>query len=213
MDKALRLKKIIQILKRCFPENKKTARKKDPFWVLIATIISQRTKDETTDLVVKRLKKRVKKQSDILFIPEDELQRLLFPSGFYKSKAKTIKQVAEVIFKHYKGKVPDSIEELLKIKGVGRKTANIVISEGYGKLALPVDTHVHRVSNRLGIVATKTPEDTEFTLRKIVPERYWNDYSRLLVNFGKLICKPFSPLCSKCQIEKICPKIGVERQR
>jgi endonuclease III len=181
----------------------------DPFLVLVGTLLSLRTKDETTEKVMGDLVKLARTPEQILGLSEEELEKILYPIGFYRNKAKTLRYVSEMISGHYKGRVPDSIEELLKIKGVGRKTANLVISEGYQKPGVCVDTHVHRISNRLGILETKNPHKTEEALRRILPEKHWILYNTYLVSFGKRICNPISPHCSICPIGELCMKAGV----
>jgi len=143
----------------------------------------------------------------------EEIQKLIYPVGFYKRKAQEIKEISEMLIEKYNGKVPNSLDELLKIKGVGRKTANLVITEAFDQYGICVDTHVHRISNRLGWVKTKTPEQTEMALRKVLPKRYWKTINPILVTFGQNICKPVSPLCSSCPIVSYCPKIGVKKFR
>ena len=187
--------------------------KNDPYLVLIGTLLSLRTKDETTEFVMNKLIKKAKTPQALLKIPEEELQKLIYPVGFYRNKSRTLRDVSGIIIDKYGGQVPDSIDELLTIKGVGRKTANLVITEGFGKPGICVDTHVHRISNRLGIVSTMDPHKTEESLRKVLPGQYWIIYNTLLVTFGKRICKPISPLCSTCELSQICKKAGVERHR
>ena len=183
--------------------------KSDPYLVLIGTLLSLRTKDEVTEKALEKLTKKARTPKEILKIPEDELQKLIYPVGFYRNKSRTLRDVSEIIINKYDGQVPDSIDELLTIKGIGRKTANLVITEGFGKPGICVDTHVHRISNRLGIVSTKNPHETEESLRKVLPKQYWIIYNTLLVTFGKRICKPISPLCSTCMLSRICKKTGV----
>lgn len=185
----------------------------DPFKILIGTILSLRTKDKTTEEAANRLFSVVKKPEDVLKLSVEEIEKLIYPVGFYKRKARQIQEIAKTIKEKYGGKVPNDIEELLKIKGVGRKTANLVITEAYDDYGICVDTHVHRISNRLGWVKTKTPEQTEMELRKILPKKYWKKINPILVTFGQNVCKPVSPLCSKCPIEAYCPKIGVDKSR
>ena len=146
-------------------------------------------------------------------LPSKKIENTIYPAGFYITKAKRIKNVCKVLIENYNGKVPDDIDELLKLHGVGRKTANLVVSLGYGKLGICVDTHVHRISNRLGLVKTKNPHQTEFALRKILPEKYWIEYNDLLVTYGQNLCKPISPFCSKCNIRRYCNRIGVATSR
>ncbi len=188
-------------------------KRKDPFLVLISCILSLRTKDETTKKASEKLFKVAKTPYEMLQLKEEEIAKLIYPVGFYNTKAKTIKEISKVLVEKYKGRVPDNLEELLKLKGVGRKTANLVMIEGYGKPGICVDTHVHRISNRLGWVRTKHPDETEKRLKEILPPKYWMQINRLFVSFGKNICKPISPLCSKCPLNDICPKIGVNRHR
>lgn len=187
---------------------------KTPFTTLISCILSLRTKDEVTDKASIRLLKNFDTPEKILKISEEGLQELIYPVGFYRIKSKTIRDVSKTIIKKYNGKVPDTIDELLKLKGVGRKTANIVMVYGHNRSGfLPIDTHCHRIPNRLGWIKTKTPEETEIELKKLLPEKYWDDFNHLFVTFGQNICLPVSPLCSKCPIENFCKKINVQKSR
>ncbi len=188
-------------------------RTKDPYKILISTIISLRTKDEITKTASERLFSIADTPSDMIKLSEDEIARVIYPAGFYRNKAKIIKEISEKIVKDYNGNVPDTLQELLSFKGVGRKTANLVLSEGFGKPAICVDIHVHRISNRLGFVKTKTPEETEKALMKKVPVEHWNRINENLVAFGQSICKPVSPFCSKCPVYTYCKKVGVEKHR
>ena len=185
----------------------------DPFKILIGTILSLRTKDKTTDEASKRLFAAAKTPEEMAKLSTEEIQKLIYPVGFYKRKAQEIKEISEMLIEKYNGKVPNSLDELLKIKGVGRKTANLVITEAFDQYGICVDTHVHRISNRLGWVKTKTPEQTEMALRKVLPKRYWKTINPILVTFGQNICKSVSPLCSSCPIVSYCPKIGVKKFR
>jgi len=185
----------------------------DPFLVLMGTLLSLRTKDEITELVMDRLIKKARTPHEILTMPLEKLQKILYPVGFYRNKAKTLKNVSQTILTKYNGRVPDSLDELLTIKGVGRKTANLVITEAFNKPGICVDTHVHRISNRMGIVTTKTPDKTEEVLRTILPQRFWKVYNRLLVIFGQKICKPISPLCTKCPVASLCIHRGITHYR
>lgn len=211
--------KVIERLKEHYPKwgapvvTQFAKRKKDPYKVLISCILSLRTKDETTKEAFRRLFERAQTPQEMLKLSEKEIAELIYPVGFYNTKAKTIKEISRKLVEEYGGRVPDQIEELLKLKGVGRKTANLVVIEGYNKPGICVDTHVHRISNRLGWVKTKTPDETEKRLREILPKQYWQMINRLFVSFGKNVCKPISPLCSRCPLEDICPKIGVNRHR
>jgi len=185
----------------------------NPFLVLVSTLLSLRTKDETTDKAMAHLSERAQTPEDILRLSDKELEKIIYPVGFYRNKARTLKHVSRIILDKYGGKVPDSLDELLTIKGVGRKTANLVITEAYGKLGICVDTHVHRISNRLGIVSTKNPHGTEEQLRKVLPKKYWIIYNTLLVAFGRKTCHPVSPRCSRCPLSHICKQVGVVRHR
>mgnify|MGYP001772814165 CR=1 FL=1 len=183
----------------------------NPYKVLIATILSLRTKDQTTTLASDRLFKVADTPEKMVKLSEEEIAKLIYPVGFYKNKAKTIKEISKIILEKYSGKVPDNLEDLLSLKGVGRKTANLVLSEGYGKPAICVDVHVHRISNRLGVVKTKTPEETEFKLMEILPKKYWRDINWVLVAFGQTICKPVKPMCDKCPVSKFCEFGKIEK--
>lgn len=186
---------------------------KDPFQILISTVLSARTKDETTEAASTRLFALADNPQKILRLTRRTIEKAIYPVGFYRTKAKHLLELCRQIMNRFHGKVPDTLEELMELKGVGRKTANLVITLGFNKLGICVDTHVHRISNRLGIVKTKTPEQTEMSLQRRLPRRYWIRYNDLLVSFGQNICKPISPLCTRCPIEKLCPKIGVKKHR
>jgi len=182
---------------------------KSPFLVLISCLLSLRTRDETTLPACERLFARADSMEGMLKIPIPELQKLIYPVGFYKTKAERIHDICKDLLGRFGGKVPDTIEELLTLYGVGRKTANLVIIEGFGLPGICVDTHVHRISNRLGYIKTKTPDETEFTLREKLPQRFWIEYNALLVTWGQNVCKPISPLCSTCPVKGICQRINV----
>ena len=186
---------------------------KDPFRVLIATVLSLRTKDEITALAAKRLFAKADTAKDMLDLTEEEIQKLIFPAGFYKTKAKNILLICEKLQKEYHGKVPDEIPQLLEFPNVGRKTANLVVSDGYGKPAMCVDVHVNRISNRFGYVKTKNPLETEMVLREKLPVQYWNEYNYILVAFGQHLCRPMSPWCSKCPVAKYCERVGIGKSR
>jgi len=188
-------------------------KRRDPFEVLVSTILSLRTKDEVTRGAARRLLERASDPAALLDLDEQEIARLIFPVGFYKTKARTLRQICRDLLENHGGKVPDDLDELLKLKGVGRKTANLVITLGYGKEGVCVDTHVHRISNRLDLVKTKTPEQTEMALREKLPRMYWIEFNDLLVTWGQNICRPVSPFCSKCQIRPHCRQVGVTRHR
>ncbi|OPY69220.1 MAG: Ultraviolet N-glycosylase/AP lyase [Syntrophorhabdaceae bacterium PtaU1.Bin034] len=192
---------------------KLASEQKEPFLVLIGCLLSLRTKDETTEKAMERLMQKARTPAELMAIPTEELERIIYPVGFYRNKARLIKEVAGTIIGKYGNLVPDSIEELLTIRGIGRKTANIVVTEAFGKQGIAVDTHVHRISNRLGAVNTKTPDQTEAALKEILPSRYWRIYNPLLVTHGRRTCTPLSPFCSRCPVSDLCKKIGVTRFR
>ncbi len=186
---------------------------RDPFRVLIACLISLRTKDAVTAEASARLFRLARTPRAMVRLPAARIARAIYPAGFYRTKARTIKGLCRTLLAEYGGKVPDDLERLLGLKGVGRKTANLVLTVGYGKPGICVDTHVHRISNRLGIVRTKAPEETEFALRSVLPRRHWIPYNDLLVTFGQNLCKPISPLCSTCPVQDLCPRLGVTKHR
>jgi endonuclease-3 len=186
---------------------------RDPFQILISCLISLRTKDEVTAEASARLFRLARTPRTMLRLSAARIARAIYPAGFYRTKAKTIRALCRTLLDKYDGTVPDDIQTLLTLKGVGRKTANLVVTIGFGKPGICVDTHVHRISNRLGIVRTLTPEQTEFALRKVLPHRHWIPYNDLLVTFGQNVCKPISPLCSTCPVSTLCPRIGVGKHR
>ncbi len=186
---------------------------KDPFKILVTTILSARTKDQTTAAVVKKLFKKIKKYSDFNKYSEKQIEELIYPIGFYKNKAKQLKKLPLVLKEEFSGKIPSTIDELIKLPGVGRKTANLVLAVAFNKHAICVDVHVHRISNRLGYLKTKTPYESEMKLREILPKKYWKTFNTYLVAFGQHTCTPISPHCSKCPITKWCNRIGVEKTR
>lgn len=189
------------------------AERRDPFRTLIGCILSLRTKDETTAVAAPRLFERADTPTALVEMTPGEIERLIYPVGFYRTKARVIRGICGDLIGRFDGKVPDEIDRLLTLKGVGRKTANLVVTEAFGKPGICVDTHVHRISNRWGLVKTKTPEHTEAALRAVLPRRYWLGYNSLLVAFGQTLCQPVSPLCSRCPVAHLCPRIGVTRSR
>ena len=185
-----------------------------PFTTLISCLLSLRTKDKVTEQASLQLLKRYDTPEKILRLSEQKIASLIYPVGFYKTKAKRIREISQTLIEKYNGSVPDDFNELLTLKGVGRKTANIVMVYGFKKHGyIPIDTHCHRIPNRLGWIKTKTPEETETDLKKILPEQYWNDFNDLFVTFGQTICVPVSPFCSRCPIERFCKKILVTKHR
>jgi len=183
------------------------------FMVLIATLLSLRTKDEVTDKAVERLFNRADDVHSLVKVPVPEIEKLIYPVGFYRRKAENIIKISEMILEKYAGLVPETIEELLELPGVGRKTANLVISLGFNGDAICVDIHVHRICNRLGLMKTADPYETEMELREIAPKKIWHDINKVFVVFGQNICRPVSPFCSKCPVVEHCSKVGVEKHR
>ena len=186
---------------------------KNPFLVLISCILSLRTKDETTLPASERLFKLADNPPAMLELTAHQIEKIIYPVGFDRTKARNILGISRDLIDKFNSQVPDDLDTLLTLKGVGRKTANLVLTEGFGKLGVCVDTHVHRISNRLGFVKTKTPEETEWALRKKLPKKYWIEYNALLVTWGQNVCKPISPFCSKCRINEFCRKKNVESSR
>ena len=185
----------------------------DPFKVLISTVLSLRTKDETTADASKRLFGKASTPEEIVKLGQKRVAKLIYPVGFYNVKAKNIINISKKLVSEYNSEVPDDLDELLTFEGVGRKTANLVITAGFNKPGICVDIHVHRISNRLGYIKTKNPDKTEMVLREKLPKKHWIDYNYILVSFGQHLCRPVSPFCSRCPIEKYCMKVGVERTR
>jgi len=177
---------------------------RDAYKILISTMLSLRTKDSTTRDASMRLFEKAGNPKDMLKLSEEKIAKLIYPVGFYRVKAKNILEVSQTIIDDYNGKVPDEIDELLKLRGVGRKVANLVVTEAFDKYGICVDTHVHRISNRFGYVSTKKPEQTEFALRKKLPKKYWRVYNDTLVIYGQNLCKPINPLCNQCSVSKYC---------
>jgi len=188
-------------------------RARSPFDVLVSTILSARTKDDVTRDASTRLLDKGSAPEKLIRLTVPEIQKLIYPVGFYKTKAKAIKQMCKDLIDKYGGKVPDDLDELLKLPGVGRKTANLVLTLGFGKQGICVDTHVHRISNRLGYVKTKSPEETETALRQKLPKVHWIEFNDLLVTYGQNVCRPISPFCAACKIRLYCKQVGVNRHR
>ncbi|MHC1571474.1 MAG: endonuclease III domain-containing protein [Methanosarcinales archaeon] len=211
----VRIERIIRRLEETHPDavNPDIPSKKDPFLVLISCILSQRTKDEVTATASERLFKLAKRPEEMLKLEREVIERAIYPVGFYRKKASQIKEISRELLERYKSEVPDEIGELLKIKGVGRKTANIVLTHGFGKPGIAVDTHVHRISNRIGITSTRNPIETETALRDLLPQKYWINLNTLLVRHGQRICRPISPKCSICTIREYCERVGVKEWR
>jgi endonuclease-3 len=209
--------RIVQILKERYYNDSSAladvSATRDPFKVLISCILSLRTKDEVTAGAAKRLFARASTPEELVKLSHEEIEKFIYPVGFYHRKAEQIREIARILIEQYDSRVPDELDELLKLKGVGRKTANIVVTMGFNKPGVAVDTHVHRISNRLGLVSTKTPEQTEFALRAVLPQKHWISFNNLLVMHGQRICTPISPKCSICPIAEYCKRVGVGRFR
>lgn len=187
--------------------------KRNPFMVLVSCILSLRTRDMVTASASDRLFVLACTPEDFVNLEPEQVEKAIYPVAFFRNKTVTLFNLCRVLIDEYDGKVPELLDELLQIKGVGRKTANLTITLGYGNLGICVDVHVHRISNRWGYVETKSPDETEIALRKMLPKRYWKEFNNLLVSFGQNICKPTSPYCSKCCIEKYCSQTGVISSR
>lgn len=184
-----------------------------PYLVLISCILSLRTKDVVTLDASMRLFDLAKNPQEMIKLSIQQIEKAIYPVGFFHTKAKRILEISKDIIDRFKGDVPDTMEDLLSLKGVGLKTANLVLVEGFGQYAICVDTHVHRISNRLGLLQTKTPKETEEVLRAVLPKKYWKEYNALLVLWGQNICRPISPKCSACVVKKYCYQVGVKSSR
>ncbi len=186
---------------------------RDPFRILMSCLLSLRTKDKATREASARLFALAHQPATMLTLPLQKIERAIYPVGFYRTKAKSIQAICRRLLDVYGGTVPDSIEELVTLSGVGRKTANLVVTVGYGKPGICVDIHVHRISNRWGYVRTKTPQETEQALRRKLPAPHWITFNDLLVPYGQNLCQPVSPFCSKCKLIEYCDRVGVTRSR
>ena len=220
LDQRARAIKIIHILEQATKSMIEPAASsivkqygRNPFLVLISCLLSLRTKDTVSLPASIRLFEYARTPEQLLVLPIVQIEKIIYPTGFYKRKARGLHFVSDQLIKRFNGKVPNTFEELISIKGVGPKTANLVLAEGFGIPAICVDTHVHRISNRLGLVSTKTPEQTEAALKELLPQEYWSTYNTLLVTWGQNICVPISPFCSKCPLFDLCPKAGVTKRR
>jgi len=216
--KASTIVRTLQLIRRqvelcSIPSVTKVSRKKDPYLVLISCILSLRTKDKTTYDAAERLFKVADNPKKMRMLSAALIEKLIYPVGFYRTKARVILGISKKIISEFSRQVPRTREQLLQFKGVGLKTANLVLGLGYAIPAICVDTHVHRISNRLGWVKTKTPEKTESALMRIIPKKYWIGLNAILVTFGQNLCEPISPFCSKCAVSSLCSRIGVHRSR
>ena len=207
---------VYRILKKEFYKNRTPvvelieAQTNDPFKILVTTILSARTRDQTTLAAVEKLFKEVNKPADLNNISCEQLQDIIYPVGFYREKAAHLKKLPHVLDTLFDGRLPDTVEQLVKLPGVGRKTANLVVAVAFKKPAVCVDIHVHRIFNRLGYLRTKTPFDTEMELRKYLPEKYWTTFNSYFVSFGQNRCFPLRPECGKCPVYKWCARVGVK---
>ena len=220
LDRVKRLLEIVEKLRKATAHMAEPAATsivkgfgRNPFLILISCILSLRTKDTVSLPASQKLFQLAKTPGGMLGLPIEQIEQIIYPVGFYRNKAKHIHEICRDLIDRFGGEVPNNKEDLLSLKGVGQKTANLVLGEGFGIPAICVDTHVHKISNRLGLVKTKTPEQTEVALEKILPKKYWIEYNYLLVKWGQNICMSVSPFCSKCAISDLCPKIGVKRSR
>lgn len=210
---------VIQILREAAPHwsapviTEMVAFGRDPYLVLIACLLSLRTKDTTTGPAARRLFELADTPSQMVTLQEKQIETIIYPVGFYRNKAKIVRNVSQDLLDRFQGQVPSTLDELLTLKGVGRKTANLVLTLGYRLPGICVDTHVHRISNRWGYVKTKNPDETEIALRKKLPHQFWIEFNDHLVALGQTICHPVSPKCSHCPVAAFCAKINVARNR
>lgn len=220
LDRSLRATQIVELLRVATKGMVKPAAVsivaqygQDPFLILVSCILSLRTRDTVSLPASQRLFTHALTPRELLNLPLSTLEKIIYPVGFYRQKAKQLKDISLTLIEKFNGIVPSTHAELLTLKGVGPKTANLVLAEGFNIPAICVDTHVHRISNRLGLVKTKTPEETEIELKKILPQEYWREYNRLLVMWGQNVCVPISPFCSTCPLYDLCERRGVTKSR
>jgi endonuclease-3 len=189
------------------------SRERSPYKVLVSCILSLRTQDATTDRASERLFALADTPEKMIALTPRRIETAIYPVGFYRTKARTLRTISRLLLERHGGLVPDDLDALLELPGVGRKTANLVVTYGYGKPGICVDTHVHRITNRWGYVRTKTPDETEMALRRVLPARHWIPLNDLLVTYGQNLCKPISPHCSACRIARWCAQDGVGKSR
>ena len=213
----INISKTMRILKKKYPRSTTTLNsmrgEASAFEILISCLLSLRARDEMTDLVSRDLFAVANTPEGIVKLPIARLKKIIFRSGHFNKKAETLKSVSRDLIKRFGSEVPDSYDDLISIKGIGPKTANIVLAFAFGKLVLPIDVHCHRIPNRLGWIRTKTPEETEKELMIILPKKYWREFNSAFVQFGREICLPISPKCSECLVKKYCDRIGVLKSR
>lgn len=217
--KEVNIENIYRILRKEFKKHRMPVvdlievKTKSPIHVLLGTILSARTKDEVTSKASAKLFSKVKKINNLNKLSVKEVEKLIYPVGFYKTKAKHLKKLPVVLEKEFNGEIPDTVEELIKLPGVGRKTANLVVAVGFHKPGMCIDTHMHRIFNRFGYIKTKNPFESEMALRKKMPVKYWEKINSLIVSYGQNLCTPISPWCSKCVIKDYCNQVDVEKKR
>jgi endonuclease III len=211
------ISKTMQILGKKYPRSTTTLNsmrgESSPFEILISCLLSLRTRDEVTDVVSKDLFEIANTPEKILKLPIKKLKKIIFKTGHFNKKAETLKLVSRELIGRFGGNVPDSYDDLVSMKGIGPKTANIVLAFAFGKLVLPIDIHCHRIPNRLGWIKTKTPEETEKVLMEILPKKYWKEFNSAFVQFGREICLPVSPKCSECPVASFCDRVGILKSR
>ena len=211
------ISKVMQIISKKYPRSTTTLnsmrKKSSPYEILISCLLSLRARDEMTDVVSRDLFRVANTPQKIIALSMSRLKKIIFRSGHYNKKALTLKHVSRELINKFGGKVPKTYEELISIKGIGPKTANIVLAFAYEQLVLPIDVHCHRIPNRLGWIKTKTPEETEKELGKILPKKYWKDFNSSFVQFGRDLCNPISPKCSICPVRKYCKRVGIRKSR
>lgn len=213
----INISKTMRILSKKYPRSTTTLNsmrgRSTPFEILVSCLLSLRTRDEVTDVVSKDLFKVANTPEKILKLSDKKLKKIIFKTGHFNKKAETLKLVSRELIEKFNGKVPRTYDKLISIKGVGPKTANIVLAFAFGKLVLPIDVHCHRIPNRLGWIKTKMAKETEKELEKILPKRFWKEFNSAFVQFGREICLPVSPKCSECPVKRFCKKVGVEKSR
>lgn len=218
MNSTKNLNKVMFLLEKHFHHEERTTlnrmrKKPDAFKILIACLLSLRAKDEVTEKISEQLFKVADTPEKLSKLPIKKLEKIIFSTGHYHKKAQTLRGVSNELIKRFNSKVPDKKEDLMSIKGIGQKTSNIVLNFAFNKPFIPIDTHCHRIPNRLGWIKTKNADQTEIEIMKILPKKYWQEFNGIFVLFGRTICQPVSPFCSKCPISKYCPKIGVKNSR
>jgi len=213
----INISKTMDILGKKYPRSTTTLNtmrgNSSAFEILVSCLLSLRARDEMTDVVSKDLFRVANSPESIVKLPMVRLKKIIFRSGHFNKKAVALKEVSKDLIKRFDSRVPDSYEKLISIKHIGPKTANIVLAFAFGKLVLPIDVHCHRIPNRMGWIETKSPEETEKALEKVLPKKYWREFNSAFVQFGRETCLPVSPWCSKCPVSKFCERVGIARSR